>query len=68
MVTTNVIQLADPAGHLKRHILAPRAPTQDLMNLQMGGTIYELAERYTVRLMKVTLLASCLEWHLPYTF
>eukprot|EP00978_Attheya_sp_CCMP212_P010867 scaffold26388_cov52-Attheya_sp.AAC.2 len=48
MVTTNVIQLADPAGHLKRHILAPRAPTQDLMNLQMGGTIYELAERYTI--------------------
>eukprot|EP00978_Attheya_sp_CCMP212_P021446 scaffold62629_cov57-Attheya_sp.AAC.2 len=48
MITTNVVHLADPVGHIKRHILAPRAPTQDLMNLQMGGAIYNLAERYTI--------------------
>jgi hypothetical protein len=34
-------------GHLKRHFLAPRATTQDAMNLNFLGTEYELAERYT---------------------
>jgi len=48
IVTTNVIQFLDPVGHLQRHFLAPRAATQDLMNLNMQGQIIELAERYTV--------------------
>jgi len=47
IVTTNALQLADVMGHLKRHILAPRAATQDAMNLNFQGTEYELAERYT---------------------
>eukprot|EP00804_Cyclotella_cryptica_P013285 CCRYP_018642-RA/>CCRYP_018642-RA protein AED:0.04 eAED:0.04 QI:382/1/1/1/1/1/4/1250/711 len=47
IVTTNALQLADPAGHLKRHFLAPRAATQDAMDLLFQGTPYELAERYT---------------------
>lgn len=48
IVTTNAIQLLDPMGHLQRHFLAPRAATQDLMNLNMQGQVVELAERYTV--------------------
>lgn len=49
IVTTNAVQLLDPLGHIQRHILAPRAATQDLMNLNMRGLEFELAERYTVR-------------------
>jgi hypothetical protein len=37
IVTTNAIQLLDPFGHLQRHILAPRAATQDAMNLGFQG-------------------------------
>jgi hypothetical protein len=47
IVTTNAIQLADPVGHLQRHFFAPRAKTQDAMNLAMQGQEFELAERYT---------------------
>ena len=47
IVTTNAIQLLDPMGHVSRHILAPRAATQDAMNLKMQGQVVELAERYT---------------------
>jgi hypothetical protein len=47
ITTTAAIQLADPVGHLKRHILAPRQKTQDAMNLNMQGSPFELAERYT---------------------
>ena len=34
-------------GHLNRHFLAPRASTQDSMNLLFQGTHYDIAERYT---------------------
>ena len=47
VTTTSFLQLADPFGHFQRHFLAPRATTQDAMNLQMQGTVFELAERYT---------------------
>jgi len=47
IVTTNAIQLLDPVGHLQRHFLAPRASTQDAMNISMQGQVFELAERYT---------------------
>lgn len=47
ITTTNAIQLLDPWGHIQRHILAPRANTQDAMNLKMQGAVFELAERYT---------------------
>lgn len=47
ITTTAAVQLADPVGHLQRHFLAPRATTQDAMNLNMQGSKFELAERYT---------------------
>jgi len=47
IVTTNAVQLLDPMGHINRHFLAPRAATQDAMNLKMQGQAFELAERYT---------------------
>lgn len=46
IVTTNVIQLTDVWGHIKRHVLAPRAKTQDQMNRFFSGLYVELAERY----------------------
>eukprot|EP00536_Pseudo-nitzschia_multiseries_P002604 jgi/Psemu1/294887/fgenesh1_pm.35_\ len=47
MTITNLVQVFDPAGHFQRHFLAPRAKTQDSMNILFQGTPYELAERYT---------------------
>lgn len=54
--TMNAIQLSDPYGHFVRHFLAPRAKTQDEMNLQMKGLEVELAERYT-NMTKIVFLA-----------
>lgn len=45
IATTNVIQLADFAGNLQRHFMAPRAVTQDAMNRNMLGSEISLAER-----------------------
>ena len=56
IVTTNAIQLLDPVGHLQRHFLAPRAATQDAMNINMQGQDFELAERYT-NMTKIFFLA-----------
>jgi hypothetical protein len=56
IVTTNAIQFLDPVGHLQRHFLAPRAATQDAMNLNMQGQVVELAERYT-NMTKILFLA-----------
>jgi hypothetical protein len=47
ILTVTVVQLADVMGHVNRHILAPRAATQDGMNLKFSGEAFELAERYT---------------------
>ena len=47
ITTVAAIQISDPLGHIKRHILAPRAKSQDEMNICMQGTQIELAERYT---------------------
>jgi len=47
ILTVSAMQLADPVGHFNRHILAPRAATQDAMNLKFSGQPFELAERYT---------------------
>ncbi|CAJ1969146.1 unnamed protein product [Cylindrotheca closterium] len=55
IVTTTLLQLADVSGHIKRHVLAPRAKTQDAMNLMFQGTVWRLAERYT-NLIKFVLL------------
>jgi len=56
IATTNVIQLCDFAGQFKRHVLAPRAITQDAMNLNMQGSEISLAERYT-NMTKILFLA-----------
>lgn len=45
IVTTNVIQLTDVWGHLQKHFFAPRAKTQDAMNIWFKGMTVELAER-----------------------
>jgi hypothetical protein len=45
ILTVSAIQLLDPMGHINRHILAPRAKTQDAMNLKFQGAEFELAER-----------------------
>lgn len=55
-MTTNVIQLTDVWGHFQRHVVAPRATTQDSMNLCFQGLEVELAERYT-NMTKIMFLA-----------
>jgi hypothetical protein len=45
ILTVSAIQLLDPMGHINRHILAPRAMTQDAMNMKFQGSAFELAER-----------------------
>ena len=45
IVATNGFYLTDPMGHFNRHILAPRAKTQDAMKMHFQGEIVELAER-----------------------
>ena len=47
LVTYNVLQLVDPVSNFNRHFLAPRARSQERMNLLMSGTEYSIAERYT---------------------
>ncbi|CAB9497646.1 protease [Seminavis robusta] len=44
---TPFIRYADFPGNLQKHILAPRAVTQEQMNLCFLGTRYNLGERYT---------------------
>lgn len=56
IVTATVLQYLDFGGFFKRHYLAPRATTQDAMNLSMQGTEVELAERYT-NMTKIFFLA-----------
>lgn len=47
LVTSNALQISDPVSNFKRHFLAPRAKSQERMNLLMSGTEYTIAERYT---------------------
>lgn len=50
IVTSTMIQWLDPMENLKKHFVAPRASTQEKMNLSFRGTDIFLAERYTVRI------------------
>ena len=43
---TPIMQLLDLGGTVGRHLLAPRAKTQEEMNMNMRGTEVYLAERY----------------------
>ena len=47
LILSNALQLLDPISNFKRHFLAPRAASQERMNILMGGTEYTIAERYT---------------------
>lgn len=47
---TPLLRLVDIVGNFKKHVLAPRAKTQEEMNLSFQGTFYNLGERYTVSL------------------
>jgi len=47
MVVSPLLRLCDMMGLFRKHVMAPRAPTQELMNLNFTGTIYNLAERFT---------------------
>jgi len=49
MFKAPVVQLLDIPGHVKRHILGPRAVDQWRMNTYFQGTSWLLSERYTVR-------------------
>lgn len=42
-----LLRLSDWMTNVKKHILAPRARTQEEMNLSFQGTFYNLGERYT---------------------
>jgi len=42
-----ILRLLDALGNIKKHILGPRAKTQESMNLSFQGTGYNLGERYT---------------------
>jgi len=43
-----LLRLSDWYTNIKKHILGPRAKTQEEMNLSFQGTYYNLGERYTV--------------------
>ena len=45
-----MIQYLDIGGTFYKHVLAPRATTQERMNLYFIGTEMFMAERYTVRM------------------
>lgn len=47
LVTSTALQIMDPVSNFKRHFLAPRAKSQERMNLLMSGTDYTIAERFT---------------------
>lgn len=48
MFKAPVVQLLDIGGHIKRHLLGPRAVDQKRMNTYFQGTPWLLSERYTV--------------------
>ena len=58
IVTTTLFQLADVSGHIERHVLAPRAKTQDAMNLMFQGTAWSLAERYELHNLQLTAFST----------
>lgn len=44
---TPALRLLEPVSNFEKHVLAPRARTQEEMNMNFQGTIYNLGERYT---------------------
>jgi hypothetical protein len=60
------LRLLDIVGNLKKHILGPRAKTQESMNLSFQGTAYNLGERYTVSCSKSSDTISSVYGSKPY--
>ena len=56
------LQLLDIDGNIKRHILAPWAKTQRIMNMYFQGTSFKLAERYTVSIAYISIFLICYAW------
>jgi len=54
--TSTILQFFDLGGNFKRHYTAPRAKTQEAVNLAMTGTEVNIAERYT-NMTKIAFLA-----------
>ena len=48
LFVTPLLQILDFGGLFRKHILAPRAETQQRMNYAFTGTYYNIGERYTV--------------------
>ncbi len=61
IVTATLLQLLDIGGNIQRHYTAPRARTQEKMNLCMRGTEVMIAERYA-NMTKLVFLAL---WYCP---
>lgn len=61
------LRLLDLWGNIQKHVLAPRARNQELMNLNFQGTFYNLGERYT-DLTKVLFLCFFYSALFPSTF
>ena len=58
MFVSPLLRLLDIWGFFRKHVLAPRARTQETMNLNFSGTFYNLGERYTVRLRKSFMISN----------
>lgn len=61
IITSTAIQVLDPFTNLLKHFVAPRADSQEKMNLYFRGTDMFLAERYT-NLTKIVFLSV---WYCP---
>ena len=59
LVVATMLQLFDFAGNIRRHVVAPRAKTQEGMNLCMRGTKTYLGERYA----SMTLYLYLMMWY-----
>ena len=64
MFTSPLLRILDVGGQFKKHFQAPRAVSQDEMNLYFKGTEWSLAERYT-DLTKILLLTFYYSYLLP---
>jgi len=67
IIVSNLYALVDPVGHIQRHYSAPRAKTQDAMNILFEGLPYELAERYS-DMTKILFLCLFYSSIFPFSF
>jgi hypothetical protein len=58
-----LLRLLDIMSNFQKHLLAPRANTQEEMNMHFQGTFYNLGERYTVSIFSFLHDRSAFEIH-----